>query len=148
MHDHLSPPGRPFDVKTLAILSGLGVALVAGYVVLAALGRDVSGYVLFLGGPAVTGIVGLILKRQVDSVATAVDASHGETKALIGESVSDLDVHLADQDETLSKTLATAENVRRIVAGTPHGVPNPRVRPQDVFGPLQSGLIEGKPSRD
>lgn len=94
---------RPLDVGSLVVIGVLAVLLIGGYVTLAALGRDTSGYALFLGGPAVTGVMTLILSRRVSNVAAAVDATQSHTTAVVAETVSGIDTHLSQQDQTLGE---------------------------------------------
>lgn len=110
--------------------------------VLAALGRDTTGYLLFLGGPAVTGLVGTLLSRRVGNVAGAVVTTTAETKALVEDSVSDLDRHLTEQDEAIAGAAADARVARLAVAGGTDRVPGSRPAPApDLFGPVRSGLV-------
>lgn len=104
--------------------------------VLAALGRDTTGYLLFLGGPAVTGLVGAMVNRRVGHVSAAVTATSAETKALVEDSVSDLDNHLTEQDEVIARAASDARVARFAVAGSTDSVPPARAqRPADLFRP-------------
>lgn len=84
-------------------LGALVVAFIAGYVVLAATGRDPLPYIVFLSGPAVSGVVGVILARHQGAIAADVSAvrhqtnsmmtdqfqaAHEERQALAGQSVT------------------------------------------------------------
>lgn len=123
-----SDPGRSLDVGTLVLVVIVGVVLVSGFVVLAALGRDTTGYILFLGGPAVSALVGTILNRRVSNIQAQVTSSASETKALVEDSVSDLDNHLSEQDGHIVKTSADASALRRALVQPLTGVPSPRSR--------------------
>lgn len=137
------PPAgsRPADLGALILVGVLGVALVAGYVVLAALGRDTTGYLLFLGGPAVTGIVGAVLGRRVTAVTAAVETTTAQTRAIVEDSVSDLDNHLSEQDEALNRVALDARAARRAVAPPADAVPAARTPAASPFGPIRSGVV-------
>lgn len=137
---------RPFDLATLVVVGALGVVLVAGYVILASLGRDVTGYVLFLGGPAVTGIVGMVLTRRVTAVEDRVEVSHTDTRQLVAETASDLDSHLSDQDRVIEATAAAADAARKAASGQSAALPVPRGAPVSPFGPVRAGLTREKRS--
>lgn len=139
-----SAASRPLDVGSLVVIGVLAVLLIGGYVTLAALGRDTSGYALFLGGPAVTGVMTLILSRRVSTVAAAVDATQSHTTAVVAETVSGIDSHLNSQDQTLSEIHAGV--VGDPVPPPPSGrsVPGARENPDSsatvsIFGPLRGG---------
>lgn len=140
--DPAGAPPRALDGLTVVLVLVLGTVLVAGYVVLAALGRDTTGYLLFLGGPAVTGIVGAVLNRRVQHVSTAVATTQAETRAVVEDGLTDLEAHLGEQDEVLSATAADAAAARRLVAGPAPVVPAARAAGREPFGPVRSGLVQ------
>lgn len=143
----LSPvqtPARSLDLGSVVLIGVVGVALVAGFVVLAALGRDTSSYAIFLGGPAVSGVLGVVLSRRVSTVAAAVDATQAQTAVVVAESVSGIDSHLAAQDATLGEIHAGV--VGDPVPPSPSGRSVPAARdatdqsaPVSLFGPLRGG---------
>lgn len=138
-----SAAAKPLDAGSLFIIGLVAFLLIAGYVTLAALGRDTAGYAVFLGGPAVTGVLGLVLRRQVSNVAAAVDASQTQTTAVVAETVSGIDTHLTSQDQTLSEIHAGV--VGDPVPPLPSGRQVPAARagddstpaPVSLFGPLR-----------
>lgn len=105
------------------------MVLVAGYVVLAVFGKDVQTYLLFLGGPAVTTIVGAVLSRRVTGVAAAVVTAAAPLRSLVTESVSDLDEHLTQQDQTLGEIAAGVNGDPDPPAPPPTDLPTPRTSP-------------------
>lgn len=123
-----SGTGGP-DGLTVVLVAVLGLALIAGYVVLAALERDTTGYLLFLGGPAITGLVGAILGRRVGTVGEAVTDAAAETKAVVQQSASALSDQLADQSTTLAAAAADARTARIAVAGPNSALPPARSAP-------------------
>lgn len=137
-----SPAGsRQLDAGTVVLVGVLGVVLVAGFVVLAALGRDTTSYLLFLGGPAVSGIVGALLSRRVTAVTSTVETRAAETRALVEDSVSDLDNHLTEQDDVIERAAADARVARLAVAGGTDAVPGQRLPAPDLFGPIAAGIV-------
>lgn len=69
--DQAAAAGRPVPVVTpaVAVLVGALVLLVvAAFIVLTVLGHDPSAFVLLVGAPVLTTIVGAILTRQVHQV--------------------------------------------------------------------------------
>jgi hypothetical protein len=62
------------DRSLAAIGACVIVALAAGFVVLSWAGSDTTAYALFVAGPLVSGVVGIVLKRRVDVVAGDVAA--------------------------------------------------------------------------
>lgn len=137
------------SVGTYLLLAGIGVVLVAGYVVLAALGRDTTGYVLFLGGPAVTGVMGAILSHRVGNVGAAVEATKVETKAFVADTVSVVDDHLTEQDKTLTDIAGAIPTEPAPAAPAAGGkLPAARSAGESVFGPISSGLISHRRPND
>lgn len=132
------------DLWTIVLVGVLGLGLVAGYVVLASLGRDTTGYLLFLGGPAVTTLMGALLSRRVSVVQTTMATHTAETKALVEDSVSDLDNHLTEQDEALQRTTAAALMAARGTVQQPAGVPSPRAGDGSTSGSVGSRSIVGQ----
>jgi len=65
--------------KTLGIVATAAfLVLVGGFVALALAGRPTETYVLFVSGPVVSGVVGVILSRKVKAVqqSTSVIEQH------------------------------------------------------------------------
>jgi hypothetical protein len=120
--------GPPADRGTLILIGVLGTVLVTGFVVLSALGRDTSGYLLFLGGPAVSAIVGGVLSRRVSHVQEQVTTTAGETQAVVVESASDLASHIDAQHETIQAAAEDARVARLAVARTTDTLPVARRR--------------------
>jgi hypothetical protein len=123
--------GPATDRGTLALIGLLGTVLVAGYVVLSALGRDTTGYLLFLGGPAVSAIVGAVLSRRVSHVEGQVVTTAGETQAVLEDATSDLDRHLSEQDDVLQAAAQDARVARIAVAGSTDSLPVARPSAHD-----------------
>jgi hypothetical protein len=133
---------RPLSAASLVLVGLVAALLIAGYVTLAALGRDTSGYALFLGGPAVTAVLGLILNHRVGTVAAAVDATQAQTTAVVAETVSGLDTHLAAQDQTLGEIHAGVIGDPVPPPPTGQRVPGQResddaAAPISLFGPMR-----------
>lgn len=95
------PASRPMDIVTAALLIAVAILLVAGYIVLALAGKDTSTYVVFIGGPAVTGIVGTIVARRVTGVQAVVAATSAETHDVVKDARDDIQQHLSEQDRAL-----------------------------------------------
>jgi len=131
----------------LITMAAVGALLIAGYVVLAALGRDTTGYVLFLGGPAMTSIVGAILTKRISHVQATVTETQAKTQDVLDGETTALHQHLADQDGTLN-TISKAVEVLPAAAvmgagagGTTHPPPAPAAsgfvgRPNASANPL------------
>jgi hypothetical protein len=127
---HGAPAGSS-DRGTLALIGLLGTVLVAGYVVLSALGKDTTGYLLFLGGPAVSAIVGGVLSRRVSHVQDQVVTTAGETQAVVVENVDQLANHIHDQDVILGAVAQDARVARLAVAGRTDSLPVARPSAHD-----------------
>lgn len=123
----------------MVLIGALGGLLIAGYVVLAALGIETTGYVLFLASPAVTGVLGLVVSQRINTVA----ANQAQTTAVVAEQVSGLDTHLAAQDQTLGEIHAGVvgdpipplPSGRQVPAARAGDEPAPA--PVSLFGPLR-----------
>lgn len=100
-------PERALAAVEVAAMAALGALLIAGYVLLAAFGKDTTGYVLFLGGPAMTGLVGAVLSRRVRHVQTAVTVVQQEAAVALDAEAGAIHQHLAAQDKQLD-ALASA----------------------------------------
>lgn len=141
------PAAAGLDRATAIALGVVVFVLVAGFVVLSALGRDTVGYTLLLGGPAVTAIVGAIVGRRVSAVQATVAAAQVETTAQVHDATVGLDAHLSAQDSTLRSIAAE-------VTGEPEPAAPPRVIPSSrtptapsPFGPVHTGLISREKDR-
>lgn len=77
-----SPP-LPVSIGLVALVAAVLVVIVAGYVVLAALGRDTLPYITFVSGPAVTGLVGLLLARRAASISSDLRTVKDNTNGLL-----------------------------------------------------------------
>jgi len=88
-------------------MTALGALLIAGYVLLSAVGRDTTGYVLFLGGPAMTSLVGAVLARRVKHVQAQVSTVQVAAAVALDDEATAIHQHLAAQDVQLDK-LTTA----------------------------------------
>lgn len=125
----------------MILIGALGGLLIAGYVTLAALGVETTGYVLFLASPAVTGVLGLVVSQRINTVA----ATQAQTTAVVAEQVSGIDTHLAAQDQTLGEIHAGVVG-DPIPPDPPAGRQVPTAReatdtaaPVSLFGPLRGG---------
>lgn len=126
-----------------ALVFGLAVVLIAGFIVLSALGRDTTGYLLFLGGPAVTGVVGALLSRRVAVVSDQVAATQHQATAAVAAAHTALDDHLSVQDETLGQLAAAVDVVEHPATTTAQQIPGARVPPAvSPFGPVRAGLFD------
>lgn len=134
--------GRTMDTATVVLVAILGTVLVSGFVVLSALGRDTTSYLLFLGGPAVTGIVGAVLNRRVAVVADVVETAAASTKAVVEDTGADLDRHLSEQDEVLGAAARSAAAAHRAVAGPVPGLPAARRSDEQAPGPTRPAAAQ------
>jgi hypothetical protein len=136
-------PAKSLDTASLVLILVIAVLLVGGYVTLAALGRDTAGYAIFLGGPAVTTVLGLVLNKRVSTVAAAVVDTQTHTTAVVAESVSGLDTHLNAQDQTLTEIHAGVIGDPVPPAPPASRLPGQRAgddaasAPVSLFGPLR-----------
>lgn len=101
----------------VALIGMVGALLIAGYVILAAMGRDTTGYVLFLGGPAMTSIVGAVLTKRISHVQATVTETQAKTQDVIDGETTALHQHLADQDGTLTSISKAVETLPAIAGG-------------------------------
>lgn len=69
--------------------------LVAGFVLLAWAGRDVSAYALFIGGPVVSAVVGVLITRRVATVSSDLAAVKHQTNSLLSVRLDTIDGELA-----------------------------------------------------
>lgn len=127
----------------VALISMVGALLIAGYVILAAMGRDTTGYVLFLGGPAMTSIVGAVITKRISHVQATVTETQAQTQdALDGETTA-LHQHLADQDGQLSSISKAVEVLpaaaEQLVAGAGPTDPPPAPATSSLPAARQSG---------
>jgi len=100
----------PLD-KTTAVIGGLGaLVLVLGFVVLTAIGRDTTSYVIFVSGPLVSTLVGLVLSRKVSAVQATADEVKVATNGILGARLNSLDDQLAaaSDERTAIATAAPA----------------------------------------
>lgn len=84
----------------LAALVAVLVVLVAGYVILADRGRDVSSYAIFLGGPLVSSIVGVILTKRVAAVQASTDTVVHQTNSILTARLDHIDAEVASGPTT------------------------------------------------
>lgn len=97
-------------------MAAMGALLTAGYVLLAGLGRDTTGYVLFLGGPAMTSIVGAVLTRRLSHVQRQVTTVQAAAAVALDEEAGAIHQHLSAQDEQLA-------HLTEAVVGEPPAAP-------------------------
>lgn len=93
-------------------MAAMGALLITGYVLLAAVGRDTTGYVLFLGGPAMTSIVGAVLTRRLSHVQQQVTTVQVAAAVALDDEATAIHQHLSEQDNqlaTLTQAVATSE---------------------------------------
>lgn len=82
--------------RTIAtVATTLTLVLVAGFVTLAWSGRDTAAYVLFVAGPLVSTVVGVVLARKVSSVAGDVVAVKHQTNQMLTSRLDSLDTQLS-----------------------------------------------------
>lgn len=88
--------GAPSSVPpaTLAILGGLVAVLVGGFLLLTLAGRDASAYTLFVSGPVVTSVVGVIISRRVHKVEQIATVVQAQTNGQLTAQVQGVHEHL------------------------------------------------------
>ena len=78
-----------------ALAAVLGVLLIGGFVVLAALGRDTAGFALFVSGPIVSTVAAAIVAARVDTVKRVADRVAVQTDGLLSQRMDQLDAGMA-----------------------------------------------------
>lgn len=78
------------NLGSLVALVAVLLILVAGYVILASNGRDVSSYAIFLGGPIVSAIVGAVLAQRSSRVEAVVQQVKHQTNSLLTAHLDDI----------------------------------------------------------
>lgn len=117
------------STAALVLVGCLGVVFVAGFVVLAALGHDVSTYLLFLGGPAVTAIVGAIVGQRVQQASAAASSLSRLSNDRLTRSVVAVDDHLSAQDHQLGVITSGVYGAEAPPPRTPPVIPISRRAP-------------------
>ena len=111
-------------------MGAMGALLIAGYVLLAAIGRDTTAYVLFLGGPAMTTIIGAVISRKIGHVQAQVKTVQTAAAVALDEEAGAIHQHLNAQDHQLEQLAQAVTDV----------VPAP---PAPVAGPAPAGDAAG-----
>lgn len=102
------------DRQAYYVVTVLIAVLIAGYVVLTGLGRDTTGYLLLVGGPLVTSVIGSLISRRVAAVAGAVAEVQAATAAVVEDELPALHRHLQVQDKALGTiVVAVSEQTRQ-----------------------------------
>lgn len=136
------PTGDP-DWRILALIALVAGLLLTGYVVLTIYDRDTTGYVLLVGGPAITSIIGALINGRVKAVHLAVNNVRDNTAAVIDDELPAVHRHLEDQDaviEEIAIAVLPADPVppdeppRPPIAGMPLPAPRAPLPSQDRTG--------------
>ena len=120
-----SAPNR----TTALLIFALTVTFVGGFVGLQLAGVDTVGYALFVAGPAVSALVGVLLSHKVGSVAQVVKQVERQTNGIATARVVSLDDHLTAQDTAAARVATAAENRAQRPSQDP--VSGPTVVPTD-----------------
>jgi hypothetical protein len=113
--------------STLAILSGLFVVLVAGFLVLVLTEHDTATYSLFVAGPLVTSVVGAVVARRVRVVEDVARTVESQTNGLLSSNFAGMHDHLdaqtvellADSEPAPSGRLTAGQQRLARAAGQP-----------------------------
>jgi hypothetical protein len=102
------------DKVTAWAIGGVAAILVTGFVVITVTGNATSDYLILLGGPAVSGLLGsLILKRQATVQADVAEVKHA-TNGLMDARFADvgekLDAAATDRQE-IAAALSDVQSV-------------------------------------
>lgn len=79
-----------------AVAAAVAVLLTAGLLTLILAGRDTSAYLLWAGGPVISGLVGLVLAARVKSVAASVAVVRHQTNSLLTSRLDRLDSEIGE----------------------------------------------------
>lgn len=103
--------------RTIAtVATTLTIVLVSGFVVLAWSGRDTAGYVLFVAGPVVSTVVGVVLARKVSTIGSDVTTVKHQTNQMLTTRLDSLDSQLSAAAADRS-AIATVETAAPAAAG-------------------------------
>lgn len=114
---------RRHDRTSSGLILILVVALTAGFVGLSAIGANTLGYVLFVTGPSMTTLIGVVLSRRVASVAVVVDEVREQTNGIASAQTAAVQAHLTEQDVTAADVAMDATVDRQRHADKPPGSP-------------------------
>lgn len=118
-------PLAPVAPMVLAVVVVLVLIVVGAYVALELGGADPGGFVLLVGAPVLTGIVGTLLARQVHAVEQRARIIQEQTNGALSAQIDAVHNHIDEEARTL-RWLAL-----RGAQGAP-GSPLPAQRDQSV----------------
>jgi hypothetical protein len=95
-------PGS-LPLSSIAVIAGLVVVLVAGFVVLILSGNESSTttYTLFVTGPLVTGFTTVLLARRVKKVEVIAATVEHQTNGVLSAQLAAVHEHIDQQTEQL-----------------------------------------------
>ncbi len=85
----------------LAVVVVLVLIVVGAYVALELGGADPSGFVLLVGAPVLTGIVGTLLARQVQAVERRAQIIQEQTNGALTAQLDAVHAHIDEEARTL-----------------------------------------------
>jgi hypothetical protein len=110
------------DRVTATLLAAVSVVLIGGFVLLTLTGHDTGSYALFLGGPAVSAVIGAVLVKRTAAVQADVTKVKTATDGLLTARFAHQDQRMDDASVERQDIAAAADTDRREIADRGHPV--------------------------
>jgi hypothetical protein len=100
-----SPPApvTPLTPVVAALIGGLVLVIVGAFVVLVAVGADPSTFVLLIGAPILTAVVGVLNVRQVHAVEERARVIQEQTNGALTAQIDGVHEHIRLESQALRR---------------------------------------------